>query len=107
MGTGRPAFQYSSVLLGLLSLAALGVYISKTYIGLGPGGMERMIVWPVLAWGLAFGGHLFAPPSASGTSVTPLRRNTLTRLDLSAIEFSRKRVEGLVRRTLPGSPDRH
>ena len=67
----RPPFQYISVLLGLLSLAALGLYISKTYIGLGPGGMERMIVWPVLAWGLAFGGYLFASPSASGTSVTP------------------------------------
>ena len=68
----RPPFQYISVLLGLLSLAALGLYISKTYLGLGPGGMERMIVWPVLAWGLAFGGYLFASsPSASGTSVTP------------------------------------
>src|SRR3989449_5450124 len=42
----RPPFQYISVLLGLLSLAALGLYISKTYLGLGPGGMERMIVWP-------------------------------------------------------------
>src|SRR3989449_8117386 len=68
----RPPFQYISVLLGLLSLAALGLYISKTYLGLGPGGMERMIVWPVLVWGLAFGGYLFASsPSASGTSVTP------------------------------------
>jgi len=68
----RPPFQYISVLLGLLSLAALGLYISKTYLGLGPGGMERMIVWPVLVWGLAFGGYLFASsPSASGTSATP------------------------------------
>ena len=68
----RPPFQYISVLLGLLSFAALGLYISKTYLGLGPGGMERMIVWPVLVWGLAFGGYLFASsPSASGTSVTP------------------------------------
>ena len=68
----RPPFAYISVLLGLLSYAALGLYISKIYLGLGPGGMERMIVWPVLAWGLAFGGYLFASsPSASGTSVTP------------------------------------
>src|SRR2546422_2790007 len=42
----RPPFQYVSVLLGLLSYAALGLYISKIYLGLGPGGMERMIVWP-------------------------------------------------------------
>jgi len=68
----RPPFQYVSILLGLLSYAALGLYVSKTYLGLGPGGMERMIVWPVLTWGLAFGGYLFASsPSAPGTSVTP------------------------------------
>ena len=68
----RPPFQYVSILLGLLSYAALGLYVSTTYLGLGPGGMERMIVWPVLVWGLAFGGYLFASsPSASGTSATP------------------------------------
>lgn len=65
----RPPFQYISVILGVLSLIALGLYISKTYAGLGPGGMERMIVWPILVWGLAFGGYLFAmPPSPSGAS---------------------------------------
>src|SRR5213594_2545481 len=58
----RPPFQYVSILLGLLSYAALGLYVSTTYLGLGPGGMERMIVWPVLVWGLAFGGYLLANP---------------------------------------------
>ncbi len=68
----RPPFQYVSILLGLLSYAALGLYVSTTYLGLGPGGMERMIVWPVLVWGLAFGGYLLAAsPSAPGASVTP------------------------------------
>jgi len=68
----RPPFQYISVLLGLLSYAALGLYISKTYLGLGPGGMERMIVWPILVWGLAYGGYLFAAsPSSPGASATP------------------------------------
>ncbi len=61
----RPPFQYVTVILGVLSLIALGLYISKTYAGLGPGGMERMIVWPILVWGLAFGGYLF------GVSTTP------------------------------------
>ncbi len=54
-----PPFQYISVILGVISLIALGLYISKTYVGLGPGGMERMIVYPIAAWGLAFGGYLF------------------------------------------------
>src|SRR5207245_86997 len=74
LGVGPAAliFDPSIILLGLLSYAALGLYISKIYLGLGPGGMERMIVWPVLVWGLAFGGYLFASsPSASGTSDTP------------------------------------
>src|SRR5467141_1525132 len=54
----RPPISYVSVLLGIGSLAALGLYISNTYLGLGNGGMERMIVYPVLTWGIGFGGYL-------------------------------------------------
>ena len=54
----RPPISYLSVLLGVGSLAALGLYISKIYLGLGNGGMERMIVYPVLTWGIGFGGYL-------------------------------------------------
>jgi hypothetical membrane protein len=54
----RPPLSYASVLLGVGSLAALGLYISNNYLGLGNGGMERMIVYPVLTWGIAFGGYL-------------------------------------------------
>jgi len=67
----RPPLSYLSVLLGVASLAALGLYISKNYLGLGNGGMERMIVYPVLTWGISFGGYLLgmshfkAPPAAS------------------------------------------
>jgi len=67
----RPPFQYISVILGVLSLIALGLYISKTYLGLGPGGMERMIVYPIAVWGLAFGGYLFALSSSSSGSSVP------------------------------------
>lgn len=56
----RPPLAYLSILLGAASLLALGLYISNTYLGLGPGGMERMIVWPVIVWGLAFGGYLLS-----------------------------------------------
>jgi hypothetical membrane protein len=54
----RPPLSYLSVLLGLGSLVALGLYISKSYLGLGGGGMERMIAYPVLTWGIGFGGYL-------------------------------------------------
>jgi hypothetical membrane protein len=67
----RPPFSYASVLLGAGSLAALGLYISNNFLGLGNGGMERMIVYPVLTWGMAFGGYMLGmlhshePPAAS------------------------------------------
>lgn len=64
----RKPFGYLSVVMGLLSLSAM-VLLSAQYsfglgeqyfLGLGPGGMERMIVYPVLLWEVAFGGHLMA-----------------------------------------------
>ncbi len=67
----RPPLSYVSVLLGVGSLAALGLYVSKNFLGLGNGGMERMIVYPVLTWGIGFGGYLLGmshsqrPPAAS------------------------------------------
>jgi hypothetical membrane protein len=67
----RPPLSFASVLLGVGSLAALGLYISNNFLGLGNGGMERMIVYPVLTWGIAFGGYLLGmshsrePPAPS------------------------------------------
>jgi hypothetical membrane protein len=49
-----------SALLGLIGLAALGLFGSGNYLGLGPGGMERMIAYPILLWATAAGGYLFA-----------------------------------------------
>ena len=68
----RPPLSYLSILLGAASLVALGLYVSNTYLGLGPGGMERMIVWPVLVWALAFGGYLLShsPKPAESASST-------------------------------------
>ncbi|MDA4126504.1 MAG: DUF998 domain-containing protein [Thaumarchaeota archaeon] len=51
---------YFSILLGLVTLGALLLYVGSVYLGLGPGGMERMIVYPVLLWSVAFGGYLMA-----------------------------------------------
>ena len=55
----KPMF-YFSIILGLATLAALVLYIGGEYIGLGPGGMERMVVYPVLLWSIGFGGHMMA-----------------------------------------------
>jgi hypothetical membrane protein len=63
-----------SIILGAMTLGALALfssgmvtsgsltsdiaYDSIFYLGLGPGGMERMIVYPALMWLAGFGGHL-------------------------------------------------
>jgi hypothetical membrane protein len=49
---------YFSVVLGALSLTALILFLANVSLGLGRGGMERMIAYPVLVWGSAFGGQL-------------------------------------------------
>jgi hypothetical membrane protein len=67
----KPPLSYFAVVLGLISLAALvlfgasevGVHFgggqaADFYIGLGKGGMERMIAYPIILWAVGFGGHL-------------------------------------------------
>jgi hypothetical membrane protein len=53
-------FSIIGILLGLMSLLALILYIENIYFGLGVGGMERMIVYPILIWMIGFGGFLIA-----------------------------------------------
>jgi len=54
----RAPLSYFSVLLGVISLVATGLFTGGIYLGLGEGGMERMIVYPVLLWSVAFSGQL-------------------------------------------------
>ncbi len=59
-GLQKKPLSYLSVLLGAVALTALVLYIAGVYLGLGPGGIQRMIVYPVLLWGVGFGAHLMA-----------------------------------------------
>ncbi len=71
----RAPFRYISAIAGILGLVALALFATGQYAGIGLGGMERMIVYPVLLWEAAFGGYLMAireeppapamPPSAA------------------------------------------
>ncbi|WP_054848917.1 DUF998 domain-containing protein [Vulcanisaeta sp. JCM 14467] len=45
-------------ILGTIGFIALLLFIKHIYLGLGPGGMERMIVYPNLVWALAFSTEL-------------------------------------------------
>jgi hypothetical membrane protein len=65
-----------SVILGLITLGALALFAggllesgaftsieapaSDLFLGMGPGGMERMIVYPALIWLAGFSGYLIA-----------------------------------------------
>jgi len=42
--------RYIWPILGIISLLALALFASKNYLGLGKGGMERLIVYPVFIW---------------------------------------------------------
>ena len=49
---------FSSGLIASGSWTSNVAYDSIFYLGLGPGGMERMIVYPLLIWLAGFAGHL-------------------------------------------------
>jgi len=70
----KKPFSLISIILGAMTLTALALfsagiitsgsltsniaYDSIFFLGLGPGGMERMIIYPALMWLAAFSGHL-------------------------------------------------
>jgi hypothetical membrane protein len=63
--------SYFAVALGLISLAALALLGAKIDMGIGLGGMERMIFYPILFWGILLAG--------SRMTIEELRPGTITR----------------------------
>ena len=61
----RPPVSYVFASLGLIGLSALGLYGGEVYLGLGVGGMERMILYPAILWAISFGAYLVAEESIS------------------------------------------
>lgn len=60
----KSILKFLWILLGIIVLGSLSLYVSKIYLGLGVGGMERMIVYPLLIWlfgiGASFASYLKA-----------------------------------------------
>jgi hypothetical protein len=60
----KPPFSYVSATLGAVSLLMLALYlpgqlVSPVFIlGLGTGGLERLVVYPLWLWTLGFGAYL-------------------------------------------------
>ena len=55
-------FSVIAGILGLMCLGALVLFMAGVDLSLGVGGMERMIVYPILMWGAGFGGYLMIQP---------------------------------------------
>jgi hypothetical protein len=55
-------FSTLSIILGSMTLAALALFGSGAYLGLGAGGIERMIAYPALMWEAGFGDYHIAHP---------------------------------------------
>jgi len=59
---------YLSIVLGILSLASLFLFISGeflglgNFLGLGPGGMERLIVYPIMLWAIGSCSYIMHNP---------------------------------------------
>jgi hypothetical membrane protein len=64
-------FSVIAVILGVMCLGALVLFGGKMNLGLGVGGMERMIVYPILTWGAGFGGYLIANSEKGTTEQKP------------------------------------
>ncbi len=59
----KSPFSHVSIILGVTSLLAyflwmLGLQMPVFHLGLGIGGMERLILYPILLWVLSFGAYL-------------------------------------------------
>ena len=67
----RPPKSYLSVILGVLTLAALFLFVSGeflglgNFVGLGPGGVERLVVYPVMLWVIGLGSYMMHSPERS------------------------------------------
>jgi len=63
----KSPMSYLSVILGVVNLVAVVLFTANILFGLGVGGMERTIVYPVVLWAVGFGGYLMS----SGTTTVP------------------------------------
>ncbi len=62
----RSPLSHLFILLGLIGLLALVLFGGDTYLGLGRGGMERMIFYPAMFWSIGFGAYMFAEDNRVG-----------------------------------------
>jgi len=64
----NPPLSCAFALLGLIGLSALALFGAGIYLGLGIGGMERMILYPAMFWAVGFGAYLSAEEKTTATT---------------------------------------
>ena len=63
--------NYLSAVLGILTLTCLALFLSGqflglgNFLGLGPGGMERLVVYPAVLWAIGLGSYMMHVPEPS------------------------------------------
>ena len=62
----RSPISYFSVILGVVNLVAIILFTANVLFGLGVGGMERMVVYPVIVWAVGIGGYLMNSETETG-----------------------------------------
>ncbi len=71
----RPA-RFFTVLTGVATLVALLLYSRDQYLGLGEGGMERVVAYPQTMWLILFGASLCKSPPRESTATIATRRHS-------------------------------
>ena len=56
----RKPLNYFSPIIGVFSIIMLVFFLVGNDLGIGVGGMERMVAYPELLWGVGLGGHMIA-----------------------------------------------
>lgn len=62
----KAPLSYFCLFLGLFSIICFVLFAGSVFTGIGPGGMERMIAYPVILWGIALGGYLMGSSGQPG-----------------------------------------
>jgi len=64
----KSPLSYAPIILGGVTVLAIVLQASGSYLGLGLGGIERLEIYPTLLWGLVFDAYLIG--ESSNTALT-------------------------------------
>jgi hypothetical membrane protein len=74
---GPSTLRVYTVLSGLVALTFLAFYATSHYLGLGEGGIERVVAYPQTLWLIVFGTYLIVTSSSAEVFIPPAPVNTV------------------------------